>query len=345
MRYIIIFCIISFLDKPIEAQLIIKMEKIEGVYQIPCKINGLPLKFIFDTGASEVTISLSEAIFMLKNGYLYESDIKGKEYYSIANGDISEGTKINIKKLEIGNLILNNVEATIIHSTKAPLLFGQSAMERFGKFTIDYSNSNLIIDNLNNTSSIKTVKIGNQTWMTENLNIEMFVNGDKIEEVKTFVDWMVAYENKKPAFCYYNFDANNGMKYGKLYNWYAVNDNRKLAPEGWKIPNELEWMKFTDFLKSKIFLSKSFKYHKKIDDRLIIETDKKMNFFGFSNILSGLLAYTMTSFNYINETGYYWSSTETTIEEATAFSISNQYIYKDNYSKRMGFAIRCLKDN
>ena len=70
-----------------------------------------------------------------------------------------------------------------------------------------------------------------------------------------------------------------------------------------------------------------------------------MNFFGFSNILSGLVSYTMTSFNYINETGYYWSSTQINIEEATAFSISNQYIYKDNYSKRMGFAIRCLKDN
>ena len=77
-------------------QVNIKMTKENGVYYVPCKINGLPLKFVFDTGASDVSISLTEAVFMLKNGYLDIDDIGESVALSIANGDVIEGTKINI---------------------------------------------------------------------------------------------------------------------------------------------------------------------------------------------------------------------------------------------------------
>jgi clan AA aspartic protease (TIGR02281 family) len=239
------------------AQDIIKMEKSGGIYLIPCKVNGLPLKFIFDTGASDVSISITEALFMLKNGYLKESDIKETVYYSIANGEIAEGTKINIQKIEVGKQTLYNVEASIVHSTEAPLLFGQSAMERFGKFTMDYSNSNLIIGGSSNTSSsnstnsstIKSVKIGTQTWMSENLNVDRFRNGDLIPEAKTDEEWKKAGENKQPAWCYYNnAPKNNGYEYGKLYNWYAVNDPRGLAPKGWSIPSKSDYEILLKFL-------------------------------------------------------------------------------------------------
>jgi clan AA aspartic protease (TIGR02281 family) len=151
------------------AQDIIKMEKSGGVYLIPCKVNGLPLKFIFDTGASDVSISLTEALFMLKNGYLKESDIKGTVYYSIANGEIAEGTKVNIQKIEVGKQTLLDVEASIVHSTEAPLLFGQSAMERFGKFTMDYSKLNLSINSNFNQDS--TVNISNSNKNNLGLDI------------------------------------------------------------------------------------------------------------------------------------------------------------------------------
>ena len=81
-----------------------------------------------------------------------------------------------------------------------------------------------------------TIQIGGQIWMTQNLNVAHFRNGDPIEEAKTAEDWKAAGENKKPAWCYYNNDPTNGEKYGKLYNWYAVNDSRGLAPNGWKLP-------------------------------------------------------------------------------------------------------------
>lgn len=128
------------------SQSVIKMEKKNGVYYVPCAVNGLNLKFILDTGAGDVTISLAEAAFMIKNGYMKESDLIGTEYYRIANGEITEGTKIIIRELKVGNRILTNVEASIVHTLSAPLLLGQSAIERFGKFSIDYSTNSLILD-------------------------------------------------------------------------------------------------------------------------------------------------------------------------------------------------------
>ncbi|MBQ9584116.1 MAG: TIGR02281 family clan AA aspartic protease [Bacteroidales bacterium] len=116
-----------------------------GTFEIPCDINGLPLQMIFDTGASDVTISSVEANFMLKNGYLSQKDIKGKKYYQIANGQISEGTVITLREVKIGDAILHNVDASVVKSQKAPLLLGQSAMERFGTITIDNQNNKLII--------------------------------------------------------------------------------------------------------------------------------------------------------------------------------------------------------
>lgn len=125
---------------------VIKLKKeLSGIYTVPCKVNGLSLKFIFDTGASSVSISKSEAIFMLKNGYLSQNDIIGSQQFQTASGDILEGTRIIIRKIEVGGLLLRNVEASVVHSDNAPLLLGQSVLSRLGKIQIDYNNSTLTI--------------------------------------------------------------------------------------------------------------------------------------------------------------------------------------------------------
>ena len=121
------------------------MKKVGGVYVMPCEVNGLPLRFIFDTGASEITISLTEALFMLKNGYLDENDLQGSQYYKIANGDLAEGTEVLIREVKIGELKLYNVKASIVHELDAPLLLGQSALSRLGKIEIDYSKNTLTV--------------------------------------------------------------------------------------------------------------------------------------------------------------------------------------------------------
>lgn len=112
-----------------------------GVTQVKCSVNGLPLHFIFDTGAADVTISRVEATFMFKNEYLSSSDVIGKARYMDANGDISVGTVLNIKKITFGGLELENVRASVVESNNAPLLLGQSVLNRLGKIEIDYDRS------------------------------------------------------------------------------------------------------------------------------------------------------------------------------------------------------------
>lgn len=112
-----------------------------GVPKVRCMINDLPLHFVFDTGASEVTISTIEASFMLKNGYLSEKDIAGKQKYMTADGYISEGTNIILRKIKLGNLELDNVKASVAMTQKAPLLLGQTVLQRLGKIEIDNSSN------------------------------------------------------------------------------------------------------------------------------------------------------------------------------------------------------------
>jgi uncharacterized protein (TIGR02145 family) len=98
-----------------------------------------------------------------------------------------------------------------------------------------------IIVKQDNTGPIKTVTIGRQVWMLENLNVSTFKNGVAIPEVQDKDAWYKAGENKQPAWCYYENDPKNGAKYGKLYNWYAVIDNNGLCPQGWHVPSDAEW--------------------------------------------------------------------------------------------------------
>ena len=119
--------------------------KAGGTFNVDCSVNGLALNMIFDTGASDVSISKVEADFMLKNNYLSMSDIKGKQYYQTADGGISEGTVITLKEVRIGDAVLHNVDASVVKSQKAPLLLGESVLQKFGTFTVDNINSKLII--------------------------------------------------------------------------------------------------------------------------------------------------------------------------------------------------------
>ena len=116
-----------------------------GVTEVRCSINDLPLKFIFDTGSSIVSLSMVEANFMMKNGYLKRSDVVGSGNFFDANGDISEGTVINLREIDFGGLRLDNVRASVVRNQKAPLLLGQSVLGRLGKIEIDNQNKKLII--------------------------------------------------------------------------------------------------------------------------------------------------------------------------------------------------------
>ena len=108
-----------------------------GVCKVKCAINGLPLHFIFDTGATDVSSSSVEATFMAKNDFLSSSDIIGKQNYQTADGNITEGTVINLKDVKLGSLHLNNIKASVVRNQAAPLLLGQSVRSKLGKIEID----------------------------------------------------------------------------------------------------------------------------------------------------------------------------------------------------------------
>lgn len=127
------------------------MEKVGGVYMIPCKVNGLSLKFVLDTGASNVSISETEALFMLKNGYLNKEDIGNTAYYSLANGDVTEGITMNLREIEIGGVTLKNVKASIVLEQKAPLLLGQTVLEKLGTYKV--IENKLILEDYNSNST------------------------------------------------------------------------------------------------------------------------------------------------------------------------------------------------
>ena len=126
------------------AQVKIEMQETNGVYEVPCEVNGLRLKFIFDTGASNVSLSLDMAVFMLDNDYLNENDIYDVVNIVQSDGTTYEAYKVILKTVNIGGFILNNVDCVITPYQNAPLLLGQSAIQKLGKIAI--KDNFLIID-------------------------------------------------------------------------------------------------------------------------------------------------------------------------------------------------------
>ena len=121
----------------------IPFSKENGLCKVKCTINGIKLHFIFDTGASVISMSDVEATFMFKNGYISKNDIIGSSTYMTASGKIEEGTIINIKKVDFGGLTLENIRASVVKNQIAPLLLGQTVLGRLGKIEID-NNSHVL---------------------------------------------------------------------------------------------------------------------------------------------------------------------------------------------------------
>ena len=187
----------------------------------------------------------------------------------------------------------------------------------------------------------KTVVIGTQTWMAENLNVSSFRNGDLILEAKSNEEWIAADENKQPAWCYYENDPKNGVKYGKLYNWYAVNDPRGLAPAGWHIPTDEEWNEIMNY-----FGGVSEAGIKLKSDNGWKENYNGTNESGFSGIPGGNRD-SDGIFNGIHSFGEWYIFT---LGENTVSNRLNKWNYGGynmkyfSFSKTVGLSIRCIKD-
>ena len=189
----------------------------------------------------------------------------------------------------------------------------------------------------------KSVIIGEQEWMVENLNVDHFHNGDPIPEAKTDEEWIKAGEEQKPAWCYYDNDPENGKKYGKLYNWYAVNDPRGLSPKGWHVSNDEEWIKLTFYLGGERIgggkLKEAGTTHWESPN--IGATNET----GFT-ALPGGNRNGDGSYDNIGSNGFWWMSTESnsTIAWYRFIWYYSSNTYRSDVNKSNGLSVRCIKD-
>jgi uncharacterized protein (TIGR02145 family) len=198
----------------------------------------------------------------------------------------------------------------------------------------------LFSDTISSQNIYKTVKIEKLEWMVENLNVSFFRNGDPIPEARTNEEWLNAGKGAKPAWCYYENKIENGNKYGKLYNWYAVNDPRGLAPEGWHVSSDAEWRQVTDFLGGEDAAGTKMK-----NSHGWNQDGNGTNESGFTGLPGGCRDLN-GKFGYIDNIGYWWSSTEkdTTLAWYRCIDKSPYYVYRTYYYKQNGLSVRCIKD-
>ena len=206
----------------------------------------------------------------------------------------------------------------------------------------------LFITGFVNFSFSQTVTIGTQVWMTKNLNVATFRNGEPIPQAKTKEAWKKAGDNQQPAWCYYNYDPANGAKYGKLYNWYAVNDSRGLAPVGYHIPSDAEWSILKEYLGVQYYnggMKSKSGWNSVQQTYNVFKSCNGTNTSGFSGLPGGR-CYSDGFCAYIGRFGCWWSSTEDSTWSAWSRQIYNTSsdCSRDYYAKWNGFSVRCVKD-
>jgi uncharacterized protein (TIGR02145 family) len=192
--------------------------------------------------------------------------------------------------------------------------------------------------------TLKSVVIGSQTWTTENLNVDHFRNGDSIPEAKTSIKWKKAGKKKQPAWCYYDNNPKNGDRYGKLYNCYAVNDDRGLAPLGWHVPSDLEWTILSSYLGGEDVAGKSMKSSSGWRETNSITYNSGSNNSGFSGLPGGQRI--SGKFYSVGDYGSWWSASDGNDSNAWSRGLSSYYsdFYRRYGGKSNGFSIRCIKD-
>jgi uncharacterized protein (TIGR02145 family) len=186
----------------------------------------------------------------------------------------------------------------------------------------------------------KTITIGTQTWMAENLKVTKYRNGDPILNITGGN----AYDNPSTG-AYYNYD-NGTAPYGRLYNWYAVNDNRNIAPNGWHVPSDVEWTTLTDYLGGDSIAGS--KLRESDTTHWLKPNIGATNESGFTGLPGGMCEHSM-SFNIFAGLGYYgffWSSTNDSTRSAWCRRLYylDNYMRKDCISKAKFFSVRCVRD-
>lgn len=240
---------------------------------------------------------------------------------------VAEERENQIKKVEIYQFDGKRVLLAEFVKSKSTRTVSGRLIVAFTKGKIENCDYNWVGQNPVKYEHLLTfpeVKIGSQIWMANNLNINCFANGDLITHAKSAEEWIAAAEAKLPAWCYYENDEINGNTYGKLYNWFAVADSRKLNPTGYFIPTE------KDFSELIVNLSNA-KFKNNIDI--------------FGKFIGGG-RYPKGNFAHKNEYGRWWSCEE--VDDGRSKSLifspsNNNFSIQKNVFKSEGFLVKCIK--
>lgn len=286
------------------------------------------------------SVSLYSAEPLVK---FYLKDGNTKEY------NVTDLQKINFLKSNLGYTMLlyypdskpNNVDLRVVDSISFVNndLFLSIGGKLFNWCKLSQIDSIIFVWN-----TCKEITIGSQTWMCHNLDVDHYHNGDPIPEVNDPDEWK---NLKTGAWCYYNNDPATDAVYGKLYNWYAVNDPRGIAPDSFKIPSDGDWNTLSTFLGGDNESGAKLKNTGNLDDGdgLWESPNEATNESGFSAVPAGYRHYWDGAFDHLANGGYWWTSSASTADGAWARLLLNYAVNLTGraYEKTYGFSVRCLR--
>jgi len=199
------------------------------------------------------------------------------------------------------------------------------------------------------------VKIGNQLWMAENLKVTNYHNGEAIPNVTDSTEWLSI---NTGAHCIYGNDSSLVTTYGRLYNWYAVDDNRDIAPEGWHVPTDEEWQELEMYLGMSQSEASSDQWRGTDEGGKLKETGTAhwgspntgaTNETGFTALpIGGRTGSTIENgkFLYKSRLASFWSSSESSVSSAWYRDLSYRHsdVFRNDITRRNGFSVRCVMD-
>lgn len=252
-----------------------------------------------------------------------------------------------------GDVVVNGKISGVIDPVAAQDAATKNYVDQMSEMMLDAGLNGIVVDIDGNV--YKTIKIGTQVWMAENLKTTHYNDGTAIPEIKSQGGWEAL---TTPAYIWYDKDSTmNAKLYGAIYNYYAVADtnNLNVCPLGWDVPSDAEWTVLTDFLEENGYgyegggddigksMAATFMWKNSVGAGNNGNDIGSNNSSGFAGLPGGSRD---SGFVLIGEDGYWWSSTINTTQSAWSrvLEYNHDDVFRAAYVKRLGLSVRCLRD-